>query len=78
MVDDEQARRCVQTADEPFGSFIEYDPSLLRLSPGLGPEKWNNELPIRYVRRDVAAYITNGGNRSQTRVVTNLADQQKV
>jgi hypothetical protein len=78
LVSDAQARRYLQTADEPFGLFIEYDPALLRLGLGLGPEKWNTELPIRYVRRDEFAVITIGVSRSQTRVVTNLADQQTV
>jgi hypothetical protein len=78
LVSDAQARRYLQTADEPFGLFIEYDPPLLRLGLGLGPEKWNTELPIRYVRRDESAVITIGVSRSQTRVVTNLADQKTV
>ena len=78
LVSDAQARRYLQTADEPFGLFIEYDPALLRLGLGLGPEKWNTELPIRYVRRDEFAVITMGVSRSQTRVVTNLGDQQTV
>lgn len=78
LVSDAQARRYLQTADEPFGLFVEYDPALLRLGLGLGPEKWNTELPIRSVRRDESAVITIGVSRSQTRVVTNLADQQKV
>lgn len=78
LVSDAQARRYLQTADEPFGLFIEYDPPLLRLGLGLGPEKWNTELPIRYVRRDEAAIIAIGVSRSQTRVVTNLTDQQTI
>ena len=78
LVSDTQARRYLQTADEPFGLFIEYDPGLLRLGLGLGPEKWNTELPIRYVRRDESAVITIGVSRSQTRVVTNVTDQQTV
>jgi hypothetical protein len=78
LVSDARVHRHLQTADEPFGLFIEYDPPLLRLGLGLGAEKWNTELPIRYVRRDESAVITVGVSRSQTRVVTNLADQQTV
>jgi hypothetical protein len=76
---DDVPRRYLQTADEPYGLFIEYDPTesgLLRLGLGLGPDKWNTELPIRTVRRNESTQIFIGISREETRVVTSVVDRR--
>jgi hypothetical protein len=77
LLSDPISRRYFRTASEPYGLFIEYDPTesgLLRLGLGLGPEKWNSGIPIRFVRRDERSTILIGVTRSETRVVSNVVD----
>lgn len=76
---DDVPRRYLQTAEDPFGLFIEYDPrdsGLLRLGLGLGPEKWNTDLPIRIVRADARETIIVAVTRNETRLVTNVVDRR--
>lgn len=72
---DATPRRFFQTASEPYGMFIEYDPSesaMLRLGLGLGPEKWNTDSRIRTVRRDEEMTIAIGITAQETQVATNV------
>ncbi len=75
---DDIPRRYLQTAEDPFGLFIEYDPAdsgLLRLGLGLGPERWNSDLPIRTVHEDTRETIIVAVSRDETRLITNVVDR---
>jgi hypothetical protein len=76
LTSDNQIRTFFETAEEPLGLYVEYDPGLLRLGLGLGPgnERSNTELPIRFVRRDEQATIFIAVTNETTRVVTNARD----
>ena len=82
IVNDVQIRTFFETAPEPLGLFVEYEPGLLRLGLGMGPGNLNEagelvsniETPIRRVHRaeDVQVFI--GITKDETRVVTNTRD----
>jgi hypothetical protein len=78
LLADNKVRTYFETAREPSGLFVEYDPGLLRLGLGLGPDSTesNLELPIRLVRNDELATVMIGVSRNETRVVTNAVDRQ--
>jgi hypothetical protein len=84
IVNDVQIRTFFETAPEPLGLFVEYEPGLLRLGLGMGPGNLNEagelvsniETPIRRVHRaeDVQVFI--GITKDVTRVVTNTRDTE--
>jgi hypothetical protein len=78
LLADNKARTYFETAVEPSGLFVEYDPGMLRLGLGLGPgsAESNLELPIRLVRNDETATIIIGVSRDETRVITNGVDRR--
>lgn len=77
VTNDGVPRKFFETSQEPFGMFVEYDPPDLRLGLGLGPEKWNTELPVRVVRRNEIVTLAIGVTTTETRVVTNVVDRRK-
>jgi len=79
LISDTKFRTFFETAEERVGLWIEYDPGLLRLGLGLGPESndSNTEIPIRWVRRDETATVMIGVSRNETRLVTNAIDKIK-
>jgi hypothetical protein len=78
LLADDKVRTYFETAVEPGGLFVEYDPGLLRLGLGLGPGgvESNLELPIRLVRNNEKATIMIGVSRDETRVLTNAVDRK--
>ncbi len=79
LTSDETPRTFLQTAPEPYGLFVEYDPGeegLLRLGLGLGPEKWNTALPLRHIRRNERLQLAIGVTSNETRVMGNLIDER--
>lgn len=74
LTNDSTFRTFFETAkEERLGLWIEYDPGLLRLGLGLGPDASdsNIELPIRWVRQDEAATIVVAVTAKETVVVAN-------
>lgn len=80
LISDSRFRTYFETAEERVGLWVEYDPGLLRLGMGLGPEnvESNTEIPIRWVRRDEVATILISVTPNETRVLTNVVDKKKM
>ena len=78
LLADNKVRTYFETAVEPSGLYVEYDPGLLRLGMGLGPgsAESNLELPIRLVRNDESATVMIGVRRDETRLITNAVDHR--
>ena len=82
ITNDDEIRTFFETAEEPLGLYVEYEPGLFRLGLGMGPGNVNEagesvsniELPIRRVHRSEDAYVFIGVTRDVTRVVTNTRD----
>ena len=82
IINDDKIRTFFETAEEPLGLYVEYEPGLFRLGLGMGPGNVNEagesvsniELPIRRVHRSEDAYVFIGVTRDVTRVVTNTRD----
>jgi len=79
LTSDSEFRTFFETAEERSGLWVEYDPGLLRLGLGLGPNasESNTEIPIRWVRRDEKAVIAIVVRQQETIVVTNAKRQAK-
>ena len=77
LVSDSEIRTYFETAEEPYGLWVEYDNGLLRLGMGLGAQsvESNTEVPIRWVRRDETITVAIGISLDETRVVTNAVDK---
>lgn len=84
ITNDGKIRTFFETAEEPLGLYVEYEPGLLRLGLGMGPGNVNEagelisniELPIRRVHRKEDAHVFIGVTKDMTRVVTNTRDAQ--
>lgn len=79
LISDQTPRKYLQSAPEPYGIYVEYDPDeegLLRLGLGLGPEKWNTALPLRHARRNEQVQIALGVTADEIRVMGNLVDER--
>lgn len=82
ITNDDKNRTFFETAEEPLGLYVEYEPGLFRLGLGMGPGNTNAagelissmELPIRRVHRREDAQVFIGVTRDVTRVVTNTRD----
>ena len=82
ITNDGKIRTFFETAEEPLGLYVEYEPGLLRLGLGMGPGNVNEagelisniELPIRRVHRKEDAHVFIGVAKDVTRVVTNTRD----
>lgn len=82
ITNDGKIRTFFETAEEPLGLYVEYEPGLFRLGLGMGPGNVNEagesvsniELPIRRVHRKEDAHVFIGVTRDITRVVTNTRD----
>ena len=76
LINDNRYRTFFETAEERVGLWVEYEPGLLRLGLGLGPDniEANRSLPIRTVRQTETTTIFIGVSRDETRVVTNARD----
>lgn len=82
LANDSQIRTFFETAEEPLGLYVEYEPGLFRLGLGMGPGNVNEagetisniELPIRRVHQKEENQVFIGVTKEETRIVTNTRD----
>ena len=82
ITNDREIRTFFETAEEPLGLYVEYEPGLFRLGLGMGPGNVNEagesvsnlELSIRRVHRAESSQVFIGVSKDTTRVVTNSRD----
>lgn len=79
IISDDGYRTYFETADETNGLWVEYEPGLLRLGLGQGPNgpEPSTSIPIRIARRNENAVVVVGVSRHETRVLTNGVDKRK-
>ena len=83
ITNDGQVRTFFETAEEPLGLYVEYEPAIFRLGLGMGPGNVNQDgeaisstqLPIRRVHRDENIQVFIGVTEDLTRLVTNTRDE---
>ena len=77
LISDNTTRTFFETDEEPYGLWVEYDPGLLRVGLGLGPQsvESSTNIPVRWVRRDESIMVAIGVALDGTRVIANAIDQ---
>ena len=82
LTNDNTIRTFFETAEEPLGLYVEYEPGLFRLGLGMGPGNVNEagetisniEMPIRRVHQKEDNQVFIGVTKDETRIVTNTRD----